>query len=340
VSLPLGGRKIEVYNILNKMSYPYQEMESQAVSHSIGETLMDDEISTLEYWRKSMPMIKSLIQSECVGCSDTVSKFKPVYKVHKGKYVHFGFKNEMGVENWVFKKNGAFKARLYSFQGESKEEIKKALKDIQDIDYVLQGVYPVKIDNSSIYLKHVEFEYPSELNESWYRPMFPTTIKYQIDLNEKSPILRFKLEGGLYSFQKPDENGTYRIINFVEPLFYANAVDLDEPMSYSSFTDAFYANATFFIMDLEDDAHVSIRIESKNIGNDFKFSLFNNDGFYTIEDYLQKEHPSFQQVKRKIKKGRYLIRVLHKNADYAENPLYTIYIDKEIVKSMQVIDTN
>jgi hypothetical protein len=177
-------------------------------------------------------------------------------------------------------------------------------------------------------LEHIQFENPQAYNNEWYQPMFPTKIGYAINLMEKPPELRFKIEGGLYSYQRPNKKGEPQIINFVEPLIYANAVAMDEPMSYSSFTNAYYANATFFLLNLEENAQVSIRLESKTQGTAFKFSLLENNGFHTIEEYLQKESQLFDRYQNTMEQGKYLIRVIHENADYAENPLYTVYIDK------------
>lgn len=330
-SMFIDKQELAAFRVLNRMNYPYQEVLNKDVSASLQDVLGGEEISILENWRNAAPFLENFLDTECAGCTDTFGRFKPMYRVNKGKIVHFGLQNEIGVENWVFKKSGAFVTRFYTFQGESKEQIHEALIDSQSIDYFLEGIYPIKIDDNHCYLEHIEFEYSSGMNGQWYQPMFPTKINYEINLAEEKPILRFKIDGGLYSYQRPNENGEFQIINFVEPLIYANAVDYDELMSYSSFTDAFYANATFFLLNLEEEAQVSIRIETKEAGKDFNFSVFENEGFYTMEEYLQKESPLFDRYQNKIGKGEFLIRVLHEDSDFAERPLYTVYIDKSNV---------
>ena len=105
---------------------------------------------------------------------------------------------------------------------------------------------------------------------------------------------------------------------------YANAVAGDSPLTYSSVTDAFYANATFFLLNLEEEAEVSISIRSKIENKDYSFSLLENNVFFTMEEFLQKESPTFDRYQHSLHKGSYLIRVLHENADYMESPLYTI----------------
>jgi len=330
-ALPLRERKMEVYNILNKIAYPYQEITNQKVSHSVGQALEDDEISTLKYWKKSMPVIKNFLQSDCVGCVKEIAQLKPIYRVEKGRYIHFGLQDDLGVQNLVFKKNRGFIGQFYMFQGESKEQIHDALKNIKKRNHVIEGVYPTEINSKNIYLKQMEINHNSVDDNQWYKPMFPTKIGYAIELKKKNNILRFRFEGGLYSYQRPDKNGRHQIINFVQPLIYANAVGIDEPISYSSFTKAYYANATFFMLNLEEEAEVSIHIESNTAEKTFRFSVLENDGFYTMDEYLKKEEIMFDQYQYKLVKGKYLIRVLHDNSDYDESPLYTLKIDKKNV---------
>ena len=322
----------KVFTTLRKMDFPHQEFINEQTLTSLQNVLSEEEIVYLNSWSNTAPFLKNFVDTECVGCSNKSGHLKPIYRVKRGKFIHFGLQSEMGVENWVFKKSGAFVARFHSFQGETKEGIRKALKDIQNIDYVLEGVYPINIDKQTVYLEHIQFENPQAYNNEWYQPMFPTKIGYAIDLMEKQPELRFKIDGGLFSYQRLNEHGAYQIINFVEPLVYANAVDIDEPMSYSSFTNVFYANATFLLLNLEENAQVSIRIESKTLGTAFKFSLLENNGFHTIEEYLQKESPLFDQYQNTMEKGSYLIRVIHENSNYAEKPLYTVYIEKNALE--------
>nr|WP_321413381.1 hypothetical protein [uncultured Allomuricauda sp.] len=323
-SLFLDKQQLVAFKVLDKLNYPYQEITNNNVSKSFSDLLEEKDIVLLENWIKSTSILANLLQAECAGCSNKTANLKPVYKKAKGKFIHFGLKDDMGIENLVFKKNGRFLTRFYMFQGESNEKINEELKDTQDIDYVVEGVYPTAIEPQSIYLEHIEFQNSVIEDNSWYPAMFPTKIRYRIDLAEKNPVLRFKIYNGLYSYQKPDKNGQNQIVNFVEPLVYANAVAINEPMSYSSFTDAFYANATFFLLDLDEDAEVSIRMKSKMKEMDFRFSVLENNDFFTMEEYLQKGSPTFDRYLHSLDKGSYLIRVLHKNADYMESPLYSI----------------
>jgi len=301
-ALPLRERKMEVYNILNKIAYPYQEITNQKVSHSVGHALEDDEISTLKYWKKSMPVIKNFLQSDCVGCVKEIAQLKPIYRVEKGRYIHFGLQDDLGVQNLVFKKNRGFIGQFYMFQGESKEQIHDALKNIKKRNHVIEGVYPTEINSKNIYLKQMEINHNSVDDNQWYKPMFPTKIGYAIELKKKNNILRFRFEGGLYSYQRPDKNGRHQIINFVQPL-----------------------------INLEEEAEVSIHIESNTAEKTFRFSVLENDGFYTMDEYLKKEEIMFDQYQYKLVKGKYLIRILHDNSDYDESPLYTLKIDKKNV---------
>jgi hypothetical protein len=323
-SLFLDKQQLVAFKVLDKLNYPYQEIVNEDAFKSLEDFLTDEEISMLENWRKSAPILENLLQSECAGCSNKTANLKPVYQKEKGKFIHFGLKDDMGVENLVFKKNGRFRTRFYMFQGESQEKINKELKDVRNIDYVVEGIYPNAVNTKSVYLEHVSHAHKVDAENEWYETMYPTKIGYAIDLEQRNPVLKFKFKGGLYSYQKPGEHGEFQIINFVEPLVYANAVAINEPMSYSSFTDAFYANATFFLLDLKEDAEVSIRMKSKMKNMDFRFSVLENNGFFTMEEYLQKKSPTFDRYLHSLDKGSYLIRVLHENADYMESPLYSI----------------
>lgn len=325
--VPTSGEKV-VFETLDSVMYPFQEITNENGSKSFSDLLEEKEIVLLDDWRKSTSILANFIQAECAGCSNRTADLKPLYKTEKGKFIHFGIQNEMGVENWVFKKNGRFMTRFYMFQGETQEKINEELKDFRNIDYVFESVYPIEINTKNVYLEHVSYAHGLEADNQWYKTIYPTKISYAIDLKQKNPVLRFMFKGGLYSYQKPNKNGQNQIINFVEPSFYANAVTIDEPQSYSSLTDAFYANATFFLFFLEEDGEVSIRMKSKIKGMDFRFSVLENNGFFTMEEYLNKKGKLRGQYREKLKKGEYLIRVAHENADFMQNPLYTVEIDK------------
>ncbi len=325
--VPTPEEKV-VFKTLDEVKYPFQEITNDYVSKSFSDVLEEKEVMLLENWRGAKSILANFLQAECAGCPNQTAGLKPLYKIEKGRFLHFGLQNEMGVENWVFKKNGKFVTRFYMFQGESQKTINEELKNIQNINYVLEGIYPSAIHTKKVYLEHVAYTPLIEAGNEWYEAIYPTIFDYSIDLTEKNPVLRFKFKGGLYSYQKNHSNGEYQLVNFVEPLFYANAVTIDKSQSLSSFTDAFYANATFFLMELEEEAEVSIRIETKVEGTDFSFSIFENNGFFTVEEYLNKKRELFGQYKALLDKGSYLLRVLHENADYGENPLYTVKIDK------------
>lgn len=325
--VPTPEEKV-VFKTLDEVKYPFQEITNEDVSQSFSDLLEEKEVVLLEDWRKSTSVLANFFQAECAGCPNQTAGLKPLYKIEKGRFLHFGLQNEMGVENWVFKKNGKFVTGFYMYQGESQETINEELKNIQNINYVLEGIYPSAIHTKKVYLEHVAYTPHIEAGNEWYETIYPTIFDYSIDLTEKNPVLRFKFKGGLYSFQKTNNEEAYQIINFVEPLFYGNAAAIDEPLTYSSFTDAFYANATFFLLDLKEKAKVSIHIESNIEGKDFSFSIFENEGFYTLKEYLSKKGQLFGQYKALLDKGSYLLRVLHENADYGENPLYTVKIDK------------
>ncbi len=316
-----------VFKMLDSVDYPFQKIVNEDISKSLKEFLTDEDISKLDNWSDTAPFLENFLKTECAGCSNAIANFKPIYRLKKGRFIHFGLRSEMGVENWIFKKNGAFVTRFYLFQGESQEQIVEVLKDGKRRDYILEGVYPTAIEPKSIYLEHMEYHNNTVAENTWYHPIYPTKIKYRIDLAKKQSTLRFKIDGGLYSHQTTTKNGKFQIINFVEPLIYPNAVGINEPMSYSSFTDAFYANATFFLLKLEEGSEVSIHIESKIAGKEFKFSVLQNDRFHTMDEYLQKEGALVDRYQSEMGEGKYLIRVIHTNTNYSETPLYTLKVD-------------
>jgi hypothetical protein len=323
--VPTSEEKV-VIKVLDSVMYPFQEITNKNGSKPFSDLLEEKDIALLADWRKSASILENLLQSECAGCSNKTANLKPLYKAEKGKFIHYGLQNEIGIENWVFKKNGRFLTRFYMFQGETQEKINEELKDIQNIDYVLESVYPSQINTKNVYLEHVSYTHNVDADNQWYETIYPTKIGYAIDLGQKNPVLRFKFEGGLYSYQRPNKNGENEIVNFVQPLLYANAVAIDEPQSYSSFTDAFYGNATFFLLDLEEHSEVLIRLESKIKDLDFRFSVLENNGFFTMEEYLTAKEKLYGQYREKLEKGGYLIRVIHENADYMDSPLYTIKV--------------
>ncbi|MFH6602339.1 hypothetical protein ACEZ3G_02540 [Maribacter algicola] len=325
------------FKTLDSTIYPFQEITNEDVSKSFSELLEVKEIQLLEDFKRSTSMLANFFKAECPGCSNKTTNLKPLYKVEKGKFLHFGLQSEMGVENWVFKKNGRFVTRFYMFQGDAPEQIEEQLKDLKNLDRVVEGVYPTAINSGNVYLEYAEYSNTTDFDNQWYKPSFPTKLGYTIDLKKSSDV-RFSFKGGLYSFQETNNEEAYQIINFVEPMFYGNAAAIDGPQTYSSVTDAFYANATFFLFDLREDAQVSVHIESETEEGQYKFSILKNERFYTLKEYLSKKGELFGSYKALLDKGSYLIRVLHENANFAEMPLYTVYIAKnalDLLKPMQ-----
>ena len=303
-------------------------MEHHVPSRPIGEVLSDDDIWMLEYWKNSRPKTKSFLKSECMGCSYKIEQLQPIYRVDKGKYIHFGLQDELGIQNWVFKKKRGVVNQFYTFQGDSQEELQEQSQDKQRMDYILEGVFPTTITSKNIYLTHINHNIYT--NEHWYQTVFPTEIEYEVDLRNRTPV-KFKFNSGLYSYQKPDENGRNPIINFIETFFYPIMGNGDQSISYESLTDGYYANTSFFMCSLQEKADVSIQIESNLESKDFNFSVFKNKGFHTIVEYLNRKGKQYTQYKKRLKEGEYLIRIIHENADYMETPLYTVNIEKQNV---------
>jgi hypothetical protein len=326
-----GPKKKELtdFRIWNDIQYTFREVVNTDVSTSLNDLLAPEEISRLEKWRNTTPLLEDFFRSECAGCSDDTYSLKPVYRFEKGKFIHFGVQSEMGIENLVYKRKGAFITRFHLFQGASQEEIHQGLQDIPNLEHVLEGSYPTAVDQEKISMEYMEYHNDHDPGNPWYQSIFPTKISYMIDLKKKSPALRFRVDGGFYSFQKMDSDGVHQIINFVEPLFIANASAADGPIAYSSVTDAFYGNATFFFFELTEKADISIRLESATRDKDFQFSIFENKGFLTLDEYQNKKGKLNKQYESELAKGRYLIRVLHEDSDYAEKPLYTLYLDHQ-----------
>ncbi|MBN3581923.1 hypothetical protein JYB64_05950 [Algoriphagus aestuarii] len=320
-----------VFESLNQIMYPFTEVKNGNGSSAIIDFLNEDEILILKDWKKSLGAPERLLQSECIGCPDHSSSLAPIYRVKNGKFIHFGLKDSQGVKNLVFRKNGAFANQFYMFEGRSQEELQKELekKNRQEFE-VFEGVYPIEIGKKKLYQELLESNSLTGV-ENWYTTPYPTRIVVERILLEKRNELGFRFKEGIYSIQGEDKTGEFRIYNFVEPIFYANAMDNDGASSQSSITDAFYANATFFLLDLDSEINVSIQIKSNTSGKVYQFSVLENESFLTIEEYLKNDAMLFDQYQNKLSIGSYLIRILHENSDYAEKPLYTIHINKTTI---------
>ncbi|MEZ4970243.1 MAG: hypothetical protein R2814_11440 [Flavobacteriaceae bacterium] len=326
-SLPPTVGELKVFKAWDELYYPYQKIVNEDASTTLQDVLVDQEISMLADWRKSEPVLKNLFQTECAGCSNTVGGLQPLYRVEKGKYIHFGLKNSMGVENLVFQKNGHFINRFYMFQGQSKNQVHEELKDIRKIDQALEGIYPTQMNSKRIHLEHITYD-NLDLGVQWYKTMYPTKMGYMIDFKKKSPDLQFKFEGGLYSYQENNKRGDFKIVNFYEPSFLANAVGHGENLSFIAHADGYYANATFFLISLDEEAEITIEIQPYIKGTKFLFSVFENSTFHTMDKYLNKKEKLFSIYTNRLKKDDYLIRVIHHSADYSEVPLYSMKITK------------
>lgn len=330
ISVKATEEEIKIFNYLNQIEYPFTEFNYGNGTPSISDFLKEDEILTLKDWKKSLGAPERLLQSECIGCPDHSSDLRPVYKVHNGKFIHFGLGSSQGIQNLVFRKNGAFTNQFYLYEGASQQELQQEAEKKNSNEFeVIAGVYPIEIGRKKLYQELYE-DNPLDAGENWYATPYPTQIVFERSFLKNREDLVFRFQGGMYSIQGQSNTGEFRIYNFVEPVYYANAMDTDA-VSYSSISDAYYANATFFMLDLETAMSVSIQIKSKTQGKEYKFSVLENESFFTMDEYLKKDKELYDQYKNKLKKGSYLIRILHEDSDYAEKRLYTIYIDKTTV---------
>ena len=318
------------FNTLNKIEYPSNTLTDKDNGYKkISDYLNAQEINEFEIWKNQQVFLENFMDTECIGCSNKWGDFTPIYKVKKGNFVHFGFKKYMGIENLTFKKNGKFISQFYTYQGYSKSEYKQ---EAQNATSVITSIYPIYFDDEHISLKHIEYSNQTE-NEGWFNTLFPKKLEYDIQLTEKQPKIRFMFRGGLYSHQDKDALGEYRYVNFFEPEFVANVVNLsDEMPSFSAYQDAYYGIGTFFLFSVEEEMDVSIEINSKIKDETFVFSVFKNDSFYTIEDYLQRKGKDYKKYQNQLKKGEYLIRVISSKRNYWPDACFGIKIKKTTLK--------
>lgn len=318
----------KAFKSLNRIKYPIAEIKNGDSPNTISDFLEKEEILTLENWKNLAGNPERLLKSECVGCPDEISGYFPVYKVKKGKFIHFGLKNSQGIQNLVFRKNGAFMNHYFMCEGYSQEQFNDKLQkqDLEEYE-VIEGVYPIEIGKEKLVQELVEYNSFAGI-EDWYESPLPTKIVFERVLREKRTDLPFKFISGLYSFQGEDKTGEFKIINFFEPIFYANAVDFNENKSFESFSDGYYGNATFFLISLEEASEIEINIESNVPNQKFQFSVFENDTFHTLEEYLNMNMAQFDSFLEPLEKGQYLIRVIHENSDFSEDPLYSLKIFK------------
>ncbi|SHO64323.1 hypothetical protein [Algoriphagus zhangzhouensis] len=318
----------KAFKSLNRINYPFAEIKNGDSPNTISDLLEAEEISTLENWKNSEGNPERLIKSECVGCSDEISGYFPVYKVKKGKFIHFGLKNSQGIQNLVFRKNGTFMNLFFMFEGYSQDQFNDKLQkqDLKEYE-VIEGVYPIEIGKEKLIQELVEYNSFAGIGD-WYESPFPTKIVFERLLREKRTDLPFKFVSGLYSIQGEDNKGEFKIINFFEPVFCANAVAFNENQSFESVTEGYYGNATFFLISLEEASEIEINIEPNDPNHKFQFSVFENDTFHTLEEYLNMDMAQFDSFLEPLEKGQYLIRVIHENSDFIEDPLYNLKISK------------
>ncbi|MEB2777368.1 hypothetical protein SYJ56_18785 [Algoriphagus sp. D3-2-R+10] len=319
-----------VYASLKEINFPFKKVKSADGAHFITEFLDEKQLETLASWKGSKPPIKSLLQSECLGCPDPVSKLSPMYRFKKGKFIHYGFKNSLGVQNWVFRKNGAFIRQFYMYQGDNPNQIIAAMSNKNLEEYsVIEGIYPIEVTKKEVYQEVVEYN-NSQALENWYSSPFPTKLAILQPFQTSKVEVQYKFNSGLYSHQETDLTGKFKIINFVEPVFIANAVSQNQHPSYISSTDGYYANATFYLITLDEDAALSIEVNSKIKAQQFKFSVFENNAYRSLEEYRTLPAELLESYQGNLKKGGYLIRIIHEGPEYREEPLFKIKIKKVI----------
>lgn len=315
---------------LKEINFPFKEVNSSDGANSIIDFLDEKKLAKLVNWKNSKPALKSQLQSECLGCSEQFSTLTPIYRFKKGKFIHYGFKNSLGVQNWVFQKNGAFVRHFYMYQGDTPDQIRKAMGNKNLAPYsVIEGIYPLEITKKQVYQELVVYNEYQDL-ENWYSTLFPTKLEILHPLNPSNAETQYRFTGGLYSHQELDQMGEFKIINFVEPVFLANAVSQNQNPSYISNTDGYYANATFFLITQDEVSALSIEVNSKITAQPFEFSILENTNFRTLEEYISAPAALFERYQNNLKKGSYLIRINHDKAEYMETSFFELKIKKEI----------
>ncbi|MHA7058807.1 hypothetical protein ACWGOQ_0016400 [Aquimarina sp. M1] len=329
-SLKVPNKESEIFKTLNSISYQNKKIINNSKSNNVVEDfLKTNTITTLETWKKSAPFLENFYTTECVGCSNKFGDFKPLYKLEKGSFVHFGFEKSMGIENLVFRKNGSFVTSFFTYQGYSKNQIRDELRKDQDRWNVIAGIYPAKITRKEIYLDHTDYTDQTH-NGEWFNTTFPMSLRYYINLKEKSPLIRFQFCGGFYSYQKKQENGSLRMIHFFEPKFEKNEVGSKGLAIQSTQEYGYSGGAIFFLITLEEKMKLFIEIKPEIEGYEPEFSVFRNDQFYTIDEYINKDHKLCTSYSKTLKKGEYLIRVINENPIDLFTPLFNLKVTKQL----------
>ncbi|WP_108866877.1 hypothetical protein [Aquimarina aquimarini] len=327
-SLKVLKTESEIFNILNKITYQHKDITDKNEGyHNVADFLNESEITKIEAWKSPEPTLENFYGADCIGCSNDIKKFTPIYRAEKGNFIHFGLKKSMGIENLVFNKKGAFITHFFTYQHYSQSQIEKELKERGNSGYVISGIFPTTINANHIYLKHLEYSDQTD-NGEWYNTSFPMALEYYINVKEKQHVLRFKFKGGFYSYQRDDANGDLRMIHFFEPEFVANAVDFNQQSSFSSKTKGYYGEATFFLIKIEKKMNLSVVINSKIVEKKFQFSILENNSFNTIEQYVNKHSELYTTYNKNLEKGEYLIRVINGKSTYWNMPLYDLNLKK------------
>ncbi|MCD8416065.1 hypothetical protein G1J88_11695 [Tenacibaculum dicentrarchi] len=331
VSTKITKEEKEIFEILNKITYQHNNITDEDIDyHTIAGFLNENEILKLKIWKSTEPTLKNFYNTECIGCSNNINKLTPIYRVEKGNFVHFGLKKSIGIENLVFNKKGNFITHFFTYQSYSQAQIEKELKKRGNDTYVISGIFPTIINTNEIHLKHLEYSNQTD-NSEWYNTAFPMELEYYINVKEKQHVLRFKFNGGFYSYQKDDKNDDHRMIHFFEPEFVANTVDFNQLSSFSSKTKGYYGEATFFLIKIKKKMNLSVVINSKIVEKKFQFSILENNSFNTIEQYVNKHSELYTTYNKNLEKGEYLIRVINGKSTYWNMPLYDLNLKKIIL---------
>lgn len=332
-TLKVSTKEYQIFEILNKITYQHQEITDNDIDyHTIADFLNENEISKLQNWKSPEPILGDFTEADCIGCSNDIKKFTPIYKVTKGDYIQFEIKKSDGIENLVFTKKGTFINHFFTFQGySSKSKITQELKKRGDRGYIIEGIYPSQVNTNDIYLKHIDYSNQND-NGDWYNTVSPINMDYFINFKEKKAPLRFKFNDGFYSYQKNDENGNQRMIHFFKPQFLANATDFNELQSYTSNTFGYYGEATFFLISLEEKMLLSVEINSNVKDRNFEFSIFKNNNFHSINEFMAKKNKTHTKYVGNLKQGDYLIRVISGKPTYWDSSLYELNVLKTKLK--------
>ena len=311
--------------LLNKLNYASNNLENSNLLSP--NSLSTIELEYLENWSKKHQKTKNFNNAECVGCNTSFSNLKPVYRIKKGKYIHFGLQSNIGIKNFVFNKKGTFVTTFFSSQGYSKTAMNKAIG--QGNKDILISIYATKLTKKAIYLEHFEYSNQNE-NDGWYNTLIPLHFKLFIDFKEKNPEMRFIFNGGLYSLQDQDENKEYRTVNFFEPTFVLDANNKHESVLINGYT----ANVSFYLINIDENSEAEISINSNLKDESFNFSVLNNTSYLTLNEYLTNKKPLNNHLKKIFKKGTYLVCVKNKHNGKIDDyitPYYTLKISKSII---------